>query len=113
MMIRSPKVAVAVAALAASAASALPAPTAGAANTYPIGVPAALPAGVLADGCGTSGTVDGQGRTGGNLTNACTLGGLSFVGPSTSISNVVGPTIISPVFVGYSVVAGGNVAIGP
>jgi hypothetical protein len=112
-----------IAALAATAALAVGAPAAGA-ITSPIGpfsIPTAFagfggtPIGAVsipAGACGTS-SVEGQGRTGGTATQACVGAGLSFVGPSTSISSVVGPTIITPAFVGTSIVAGGNVAIGP
>lgn len=75
------------------------------------GVPVAtgtIPAG----GCVTS-TIDGQGRVGGNANQACVGAGLSFVGPSSAISTVVGPTIITPAFVGTSIVAAGSVRIGP
>jgi hypothetical protein len=39
--------------------------------------------------------------------------GLSFIGPSSNVSTVIGPTIITAGFAGTSIVAGGNVAIGP
>ena len=114
-----------VASLAATAALSVGAPAAGAsvAPASPFSLPTAFsgagigavpaavdfPAGV----CATVST-EGQGRTGGNANQACTsAGGLSFIGPSTAISNVIGPTIITPAFVGTSIVAGGNVAIGP
>jgi hypothetical protein len=111
------------AALAATAALAVGAPAAGA-STTPIdlfSMPTAFagfqgtPIGALsipAGACGTS-SIQGQGRTGGLETKACVGAGLSFIGPSTSISTVIGPTIITPAFVGTSIVAGGNVAIGP
>jgi hypothetical protein len=122
MLLRMPLVAV----LAATAVLAVGAPAAGASTSStdfsiptvfpgfqgtPIGglsIPVSLPVGA----CGTS-TVEFQGRTGGSTTQACVGAGLSFVGPSSSVSSVVGPTIITPAFVGTSIVSGGNVAIGP
>ena len=77
----------------------------------PIGalsVPVNLPTGA----CGTT-SIEGQGRTGGSAAQACVGAGLSFIGPSSNVSTVIGPTIITPAFVGTSIVSGGNVAIGP
>jgi hypothetical protein len=95
MLLRMPLIA----ALAAIVVLAARAPVAGASS-----IPTA--------GCVSSG-LDWQGRVGGNTNQACVGAGLSFVGPSSAISMVVGPTIITPAFVGTSIVAGGNVAIGP
>jgi hypothetical protein len=116
-----------VAALAATGALAVGAPAAGA-STAPaelFSIPTAFsgfqgtPTGALSipgtfppGACATS-AYNGQGRTGGNANHACEGAGLTFIGPSTAISNVIGPTIITPAFVGTSIVAGGNVAIGP
>jgi hypothetical protein len=94
-----------VAALATSAALAVGSPAAGA-DVWPT-VPVGFPAGA----CITS--TNGQGRAAGNTIQACVAGGLSFIGPSSNVSSVVGPTIITPAFVGTSIVSGGNVAIGP
>jgi hypothetical protein len=68
--------------------------------------------GALGGGCGSATAGQGTGRTGGTTTQTCTGAGLVFVGPSSSVSTVVGPTIITPAFVGTSITAGGNVAIG-
>jgi hypothetical protein len=118
MLLRTPVVA----ALAATAALAVGAPAAGAITTPidPFSIPTAFagigglpaPANVLAGPCGAS-TIEGQGRTGGSDAQVCLGAGLSFIGPTSSISTVVGPTIITPAFVGTSIVSGGNVAIGP
>ena len=62
--------------------------------------------------CGSSVGEEGGGLTGGNNYTVCG-GGLTFVGPNTAISNVIGPTIISPGFAGSVIVASGNVVIGP
>jgi hypothetical protein len=122
-LLRTPVVAV----LAATAVLAVGAPAAGAAtaSTYPFSVPTAFagfqgtPIGGLSSpitsptgACGTT-TVEGQGRTGGSTAQVCLGAGLSFIGPSSSVSTVVGPTIITPAFVGTSIVSGGNVAIAP
>lgn len=87
-------------------ALAVSAPTAGAA-TWPVGIVPLTPVGACAD------ATSGQGRGSGNSIHACVVGGLSFIGPSSNVSSVVGPTIVTPSFVGTSIVAGGNVAIGP
>jgi hypothetical protein len=104
--------ALAVGAPAASASVAPSVPTAlpGFQGT-PIGAPS-IPVSFPAGACVTA-SLEGQGRTGGVANQACTGAGLSFIGPSTAISNVIGPTIITPAFVGSSIVAGGNVAIVP
>jgi hypothetical protein len=116
MLLRTPLVA----ALAAAAALAVGVPAAGASTGLaspaqfqgtPIGglsIPASIPGG----GCVTS-SIEGQARTGGNAIQACLGAGLSFIAPATNVSSVVGPTIITPAFVGTSIVSGGNVAIGP
>ena len=62
--------------------------------------------------CGSSVGAEGQGPVGGVNMTVCGYG-LTFVGPTTSINNVVGPTIISPGFAGSVIVAGGNVAVAP
>lgn len=92
-----------------TAFSGLPAASAGG-----LSIPAALPVGATlpVGGCNTT-SVEGQGRTGGNATQSCVGAGLSFIGPSSSVSTVIGPTIISPAAVGTTIVSGGNVAIGP
>jgi hypothetical protein len=122
-LLRTPLVAV----LAATAVLAVGAPVAGAAtaSSYPFSIPTAfagfggtpiggLPiSGLLPTGaCGTT-TIEGQGRTGGSTDQVCLGAGLSFIGPSSSVSTVIGPTIITPAFVGTSIVSGGNVAIAP
>jgi PAB1-binding protein PBP1 len=73
-----------------------------------LSVPAVLPAG----GCVTS-SIEGQGRTGGTASQSCVGAGLSFIGPSSQVSTLIGPTIITAGFAGTSIVAAGNVAIGP
>jgi hypothetical protein len=107
-----------VAALAAIAALAVGAPAAGAQPIGPFtGVPVA-PVGGLAGltniptGACISGTA-GQGRTGGTDTLVCSGAGLVFVGPSSAVNTTIGPTIITPAFVGTVIVSGGNTAIGP
>ena len=62
--------------------------------------------------CGNSVYPDGQGPAGTNNQTVCNWGGLTFVGPSTAITSVVGPTIISPGFVGTIITTVGNVGIG-
>jgi hypothetical protein len=116
-----------IAAVGASAALAVGAPAAGASTvpTYQFSVPSAfagfqwpsigalsVPVSLPAGACVTS-TNEGQGRTGGNANQSCVGAGLSFIGPSSSVSTVIGPTIITASFVGTSIVSGGNVAIGP
>jgi hypothetical protein len=106
-----------IAALAAIAALAVSAPAAGAQPTWPFaGVPV-LPVGGAAGlanvptGACISGTA-GQGRTGGTDNLTCVGAGLVFVGPSSAVNTVIGPTIITPSPVGV-IVSGGNVSIGP
>ena len=66
------------------------------------------PWGSTARRCGSQVGGEGQGPAGGVNQTVCGTG-LVFVGPSTSINNVIGPTIISPGFAGTVIVAGGNV----
>jgi hypothetical protein len=101
-----------VAALAAIAALAISAPAAGAqpVPVAPIGGGAGLA--TIPTGACISAT-SGQGRTGGTDNLVCTGAGLVFVGPSSAVNSVIGPTIITPAFVGTVIVSGGNVAIGP
>jgi hypothetical protein len=118
-----------IAALAATAALAVGAPAAGA-SAVPIptalagfpfaGFPATPIAGLSTLGtsaagpCGAAVANEGQARTGGTSTQACVGAGLSFIGPQIGqVATVIGPTIITPAFVGVSIVSGGNVAIGP
>jgi hypothetical protein len=75
-------------------------------------VAAASPVGLPTGACATS-SIDGQGRSGGNATQTCVGAGLVFIGPTTALSTVIGPTIITPAFTGISVASAGNVAIGP
>jgi hypothetical protein len=104
MLLRTPLLA----ALAVSAVLGVGAPAAGA---IPLGTAGAIPLAVPA--CVTA-TTEGQGRVGGVANQSCVgAGGLSFIGPSSAISTVIGPTIITPAFTGVVVVSGGNVAIGP
>ena len=112
MRIRTPLVAT----LAAAAAVAVGAPSAAASIADPIGAaaPGFLVPGVGDAGlCGSATTGVGTGRTGGTTTQVCTAGGLVFVAPSTGVSSVVGPTIITPAFVGTAITAGGNVSVVP
>jgi hypothetical protein len=117
-----------IAALAATAALAVgvPAASASTAPAYHFSLPTAfaryrgVPTAALsvpnvaAGACTTATGNEGQGRTGGNDNQVCLGAGLSFIGPSIGqISTVIGPTIITPAFVGTSIVAGGNVAVGP
>jgi hypothetical protein len=55
---------------------------------------------------------EGQGRTGGIDTTVCNYG-LSYVGPQSSITTTVGPTIISANFTGNVITSAGNVAVIP
>lgn len=57
--------------------------------------------------------IEGQGRSGGNDIFACGNVGLTFIGPATAINSTVGPTIISPGFVGTVITTNGNIAIVP
>jgi hypothetical protein len=116
-----------IAALAATTAVAVgpPAASASTAPTIPFSIPSAvagfqwpsfgtesIPVSLPAGACVTS-TNEGQGRTGGNANQSCVGAGLSFIGPSSSVSTVIGPTIITAAFVGTSIVSGGNVNVGP
>ncbi|MEN3278879.1 MAG: hypothetical protein V7607_19 [Solirubrobacteraceae bacterium] len=103
----------------AVAALAVGAPAAGAA-TWPISpvLPSVAPAGLALPGnaVGQCGTVsqEGQGRASGNEASVCQGAGLVFIGPSVGqLATIVGPTIISPGFVGRVVQSTGNVAVGP
>jgi hypothetical protein len=107
--------ALAVGAPEASAYTLPPIPTAldglgGLGNLGPIGNNPAV-----AGACGTPTGAEGQGGTGGTSAQACLGAGLSFIGPQVGqIASVIGPTIISPGFVGNNiVVAAGNGAAGP
>lgn len=63
--------------------------------------------------CGTSifpGASDNP--VGTNNQTICNVGGLLFVGPSSVVSTVVGPTVISPGFAGTIITSGGNVGVG-
>jgi hypothetical protein len=111
-----------IAALGAAAALAIGAPAAGAQiptavaglGTTPLGsLGPAVGGGVAASGCGGATGADLQGRTGGNGITVCGSG-LTFIAPSVGpISTVIGPTIITPAFVGNTViVSAGNVALG-
>jgi hypothetical protein len=117
-----------VAALAVAAALCVGAPAASAstARTSPLSsltafarfqarpVALSIPAGIPAGACSTPTGNEGQGRTGGTDIYSCVGAGLSFIGPSIGqISSVIGPTIMSPGFVGTVIVSGGNVAVGP
>jgi hypothetical protein len=113
-----------VAAAAAAAALAVGAPVAGAITwptsaglpalsaAFPVaGVPAA--AGQAVGPCGTI-SDEGQGRASGNEASVCQGAGLAFIGPSVGqLATIVGPTIISPGFVGTVILTTGNVAVGP
>ncbi|MDA0165649.1 hypothetical protein OM076_35610 [Solirubrobacter ginsenosidimutans] len=72
------------------------------------GLPA-FPAGSM---CGNQFGAEGQGRTGGNDVTLCG-NGLTFVGPQTSITNTIGPTIITAGFAGTVITSAGNVSILP
>jgi hypothetical protein len=110
-----------IAALAATAALAVGAPAASAST---VRVPttfarlqarqiAALstPSNAVAGPCGIATTDEGQSRTGGTSTQACVGAGPTFIGPEVGQNaTVIGPT---PAVAGVSIVAGGNVAIGP
>jgi hypothetical protein len=101
----------------AVAALAVSAPSAGAA-TWPsfagysslVPAPAALPANAVGP-CGTV-SQEGQGRASGNEASVCQGAGLAFIGPSVGqVATVIGPTIISPGFVGTVITTAGGVAI--
>jgi hypothetical protein len=64
--------------------------------------------------CGAATGPHGQGAVGGTSNQVCMGAGLSFIGPSIGqIATVIGPTIISPGFVGNVIVSAGNGSIGP
>lgn len=107
---------------AAAAATALlaGAPAAAEAATFPstsykplsmsqLGLPGlpGLPTGGMS--CGNT-QAQGQGPTGGILNTLCSVG-LTFVGPQTSITSTIGPTIIAAGFVGNVVTSSGNIAV--
>ena len=100
-------------AVGAPIASASPVPTAraglgGPLNLGPIGSNPATAGG----SCGTPTGAEGQGGTGGTAQQACLGAGLSYEGPAIGqIASVIGPTIISPGFVGNVNVSAGNGAI--
>jgi hypothetical protein len=62
-----------------------------------------------ADGACSASSTDYQGANGGIQVQSC---GLSFTGPMSQVSTVTSPPITTGSFVGSSIVAGGNVAIG-
>ncbi|HWE14020.1 MAG TPA: hypothetical protein VG365_10935 [Solirubrobacteraceae bacterium] len=72
----------------------------------------ATPVSLAANPCVTA-TNQGQGRTGGVAIQSCGGTGLTFIGPSSAVSTVIGPTIIAAAYTGTVITAGGNVAIGP
>jgi hypothetical protein len=109
--------------LAVTAALVVSAPAAGA-STWSVpswlqgslagGVTLPVGGGPVSAGACTTATQEGQGRTGGTATDVCSGAGLVFIGPSIGqIATVIGPTIMSPAFVGQSIVSAGNVAVGP
>jgi hypothetical protein len=103
----------------AAAALAVGAPAAGASTVTPFaGVPSIPVAGpgLPGNAVGPCGTVsqEGQGRASGNEASVCQGAGLAFVGPSVGqLATIVGPTIMSPGFVGGVILTTGNVAVGP
>ena len=62
--------------------------------------------------CGNTTGPEGQGRTGGNDVTICGYG-LTFVGPQSSITSTIGPTIITAGFAGTVITSAGNVSILP
>jgi hypothetical protein len=78
-----------------------------------------MPAGGLSlpgNAAGPCGTIsnEGQGRVSGNEASVCQGSGLAFIGPSVGqLATIMGPTIMSPGFVGTVIQTTGNVAIGP
>jgi hypothetical protein len=54
--------------------------------------------------------IEGVGRANGNDIYSCGYG-LTYIGPATSIASVVGPTIISPGFVGTVITSTGNIVL--
>jgi hypothetical protein len=73
---------------------------------------AGIPAFPSGSSCGNSVGGEGQGRTGGIDTIVCGYG-LTFVGPQSSITSTIGPTIIAAGFTGTVITSAGNVAIVP
>jgi hypothetical protein len=73
----------------------------------------AVGGGVATAGCGPAVGADLQGRTGGSDITVCGSGP-TFIAPDVGpIATVIGPTIITPAFVGNTViVSAGNVALG-
>ena len=62
--------------------------------------------------CGSSSGAENQGGTAGTNTYLCLGSGLMFVGPQIGqIASVIGPTVISPGFVGAINTSAGNGAI--
>jgi hypothetical protein len=112
LMRRTPlAAALAVAALAVSApaAGAVTWPSFPAAPSIVPGV-APLPGNAVGP-CGTV-SQEGQGRASGNEASVCQGAGLAFIGPSIGqIATVIGPTIISPGFVGTVITTAGGVAV--
>jgi hypothetical protein len=105
------------AALAIIAALALGAPVASAeavpGGLLPGGVGSSAGGGAVSGPCAESTAGQGQGRVGAATQLSCTAGGLVFNGPQIGqISSVIGPTIISPGFVGTVVVTSGDAAVG-
>jgi hypothetical protein len=103
--------------LGAGAARAAGAPAADAAVVPKLGLNlptayAGLPAFPIGSACGNSVGPAGQGRTGGNEVTVCGYG-LTFVGPQSSITSTIGPTIIAAGFAGTVITSAGNVAILP
>jgi hypothetical protein len=97
----------ALAALAVIAVFAVGAPTAGA-QPFPVGV-----GGAAVAPCGYSTGGPDAGLAGVSNTN-CTGGGLVFNGPAVGrIATVIGPTIMSPGFVGLVAGSAGSNFIGP
>jgi hypothetical protein len=87
------------------------APAAGATTSTPTGG-LALPGN--APGPCASISNEAQGSTGGTAASVCQGSGLSFVGPAVGqVATIMGPTIISPGFVGTVILSAGNVAVGP
>jgi hypothetical protein len=97
-----------------AAGAQIPAPVAGL-GTTPVGTLGgpAVGGGVATAGCGPAVGADLQGRTGGSDITVCGSGP-TFIAPDVGpIATVIGPTIITPAFVGNTViVSAGNVALG-
>jgi hypothetical protein len=109
------------AALAATVALAVGAPAAGAstaqANNFSVPIAVApVPAvgNTALAPCGRASGFDGQAATGEVTSQVCQGAGLSFIAPATGqIATVIGPTIISPGFVGNVIVSAGAGGVGP